>query len=394
MKICILSAFEDSMLKDTGASVRIYNLSKGLASLGYDVELVLPKNQESYEYIDGVKVHELSGFIPKKLMEAIGRLMGVDRATTLFFYDLFFIHKVSKIISKSNIVQFEQQSAGALLVPIAAKILKKPVVIDCHDIFQALRVKNTNVQRRIFETFFEKMVYKLADLILAVSGKEKHFLLSRGIGKDKIEVIPNGVDTRAFQGSKADSGVRKKYGLTGHQVVVFVGNMEYPPNQEAVNLIAQKIAPKVQRSVEDVKFIVVGRNKGIIYPNLIFTGVVDDLAEVLVASDVAIAPLLNGSGTRLKILEYFSCSLPVVSTQIGVEGLDVINGVHVLVEDNMDEFASKIVDLLNDRNLSKQLGNAAREMVINKYDWANMVTCLTETYRHCLLKKTVETHIR
>jgi glycosyltransferase involved in cell wall biosynthesis len=386
MKICILSAFEDSMSKDTGASVRIYNLSKGLASLGYDVKLIVPKNKEYRERIDGVEVHGLKGCLPLGFLKAISRLMGISRPTTLFFYDFLFIHRVNRIIRESDILQVEQQSAGGLIIPIAAKVLRKPVVIDCHDTFQALRVRNTSTQRKLFETFFEKIVYKFAKLILTVSNKEKEFLFSLGISRDNIEVVPNGVDTRAFSRSIDTAKIRERYGLTGHRTVVFVGNMEYQPNKEAVRLISSRIAPKVENSINGVKFLIVGRADGTTYSNLIFTGVVDNVAPILAASDSAIAPLIHGSGTRLKILEYFSSSLPVVSTAIGVEGLDVKNGIQALIENNVEKFASQLICLLNNEQLSKQLGQAARDLVVSKYDWTKIVINLNKVYQYLLFR--------
>jgi glycosyltransferase involved in cell wall biosynthesis len=384
LKICILSAFEDSMLKDTGASVRIYNLSRYLASKGNTVELIIPKHTEACESIEGVTVHSLKGLLPRRLLEAISRLIGVSRPTTLFFYDPLFIQRASLVIRMSDIVQFEQQSAGALLIPIVAKFFRKPVVIDCHDTFQALRVKNTNSLRKFFETFLEKMVYRFASLILTVSDKEKQFLFSLGIDRDNIAVIPNGVDTKAFNKSIDTAKIRELYSLTGHRVVVFVGNMEYSPNREAVRLLSSEIAPMVEHAIKDVKFLIVGRLSGQMYTNLSFTGTVDTVAPILVASDVAVAPLLNGSGTRLKILEYFSCSLPVISTTVGMEGLEIRNGVHALVEDDMNLFASKLIQLLNDKKLSRQLGQSARALVVNSYDWSIVAGCLNKAYQHLL----------
>ena len=381
MRICILSAFEDSMRKDTGASVRIYNLSKGLAGLGNQVELILPKYAESCERVDGITVRSYRGFFPRKLLKLISKFLGVLRPTALFFYDPVFIEKVSQTIRKSDLVQFEQQSAGLLLIPIVAKIFRKPVVIDCHDTFQALRVKNTSLMRKILESAIEKTIYRFASIILVVSEKEKQFLCSFGIDRDCIEVIPNGVDTKAFSPSQ-NAEVRLRYGLTGYRVVAFVGNMEYLPNQEAVRLIALKIAPAVTKVVKNAKFLVIGRISGITYSNLTFTGTVDSVAPILAASEVAIAPLLHGSGTRLKILEYLSCGLPVVSTTVGAEGLNVKNGVHVIIEDDLDAFASKLTELLTDTQLSARLGQSARELAVEKYDWSNIASDLNKLFRN------------
>lgn len=364
--------------------MRIYNLSKRLVSLGYDVKLVIPRNRECCENIDGVKVHAFKGFFPLRALKLISRWIGISKPTTLFSYDFSFICKASRIIRKSDIVQVEQQSAGGLLVPIAVKVFKKPVVVDCHDAFQALRVKNTNTLRRILETFVERIIYSYASAILVVSEKERQFLLSMGIGMGRIWVIPNGVDTKAFGKFRDTAEIRKRYGLTGYRTIVFVGNMEYPPNKEAVRLIALRIAPKVVNSAGEAKFLIIGRWVMPTYPNLIFTGVVDDVASILAASDIAIAPLYHGSGTRLKILEYFSSSLPVVSTTIGVEGLDVKDGIHVLIEDDLNVFASKVIQLLNDKQLSRQLGQSARELVVNNYDWNRIAGCLSKVYQNLL----------
>jgi len=378
MKICIVSAFEDTLQKDTGPSVRIYNLAKSLATLGNGVEMVLPKFKETCENIDGVTVHFLKGFFPKKLLEQISKLFGILRPTSFFSYDPLFIYKACKIIQASDVVQFEQQSAGAILVPVIAKILRKPIVVDCHNVFQPLKIRETNFVRKIIEISIEKMVYRFANMILTVSEKERLILLSYAIGKVQIEVVPNGVDTRIFSKPVNAMKLREYYGLINKRAVVFVGNMQYAPNKEAVHLIATKIAPEVEKTIKGAKFLIVGRIDGPKHTNLDYFGVVENVVPLLAASDVAIAPLLNGAGTRLKILEYFSCGLPVVSTTVGVEGLEVRNCTHVMIEDDMAVFASKLIQLLNDSKLSKQLGQSARQLAIEKYDWTKIASHLNE----------------
>jgi glycosyltransferase involved in cell wall biosynthesis len=366
------------MLKDTGPSVRIYNLSKNLVAMGNDVAMVLPKFTETVENIDGISVHYLKGFFPKKILEMISKLIGILRPTSLFFYDPLFVYKACKIIQKSDVVQFEQQSAGALLIPIVAKIFKKPIIVDCHNIFQSLKISETNLTRKIIETSIEKMIYRFANIILTVSEKEKQIFSSYAIGKAQIEVIPNGVDTAIFSKPVNVAKLREDYGLTNNHVVIFVGNMEYEPNKEAVRLIATKIAPEVKKVVKNVTFLIVGRVNGPTYAILNYVGVVKNVVPLLVVSDVAIAPLLNGGGTRLKILEYLSIGLPVVSTTIGAEGLGVKNGTHAIIEDDLTVFASKLIQLFNDPKLSHKLGQSARQLAIEKYDWTKIASHLNE----------------
>jgi glycosyltransferase involved in cell wall biosynthesis len=261
-------------------------------------------------------------------------------------------------------------SSGALLIPLVSVIFKKPLAFDCHDTFQALRAKNTTILRKLLETSIEKLAYRFADLISVVSEQEKQYLLSLGIGKRRISVIPNGVDTKYFHKSKNKIEDKKKYGFESFQTVVFVGNMSYSPNAEAIQLLSSKIAPKVAEIVKDVKFLVVGKlQEQISLPGIEFTGFVDNLPGFLCCSDVAVAPLLHGSGTRLKILEYFSCGLPVVSTSIGAEGLAVKDGVNIFIENSIEGFSLRIISLLKNRDLSEHVGDSARTLVERSYDW-------------------------
>jgi len=374
VKVCILSSFEDSLSKDTGYSVRMYNLAKGLAKLGHEVHFVMPNYGVGYNRFGGINVYYVRGFLPREILAFLSMLLGVAKTSSLYFYDPIFVFKVSKIIRGADIVQIEQQSAGGIIVPIIAKVWKKTIIVDCHDVFQALRIKHVNRIRRVIETFLETITYRFADFFITVSDNEKKVLVSYGIENNRIEVIPNGVDTEHFSDcSRIDSRlVKRRYGLENFKVVVFVGNMEYLPNKEAAELVVSTIAPKVVDKVHDVKFLIIGRHQqdfNVNSPNIFFTGVVDDVAKLLIPSDLAIAPLLHGSGTRLKVVEYFSAGLPVISTTIGVEGLDVCNGVDVIIEDDVNNFASKIIELLEDEDRRTKIGSSARLLALEKYDW-------------------------
>lgn len=383
MKICFLGCLDDLLLKDTGAPIRTYYLAKNLAKLGHVIHIVIPGDRETFEWTDKVIVHSISGLVPYWILRFFSRLVGVAKATSLFLYDLSFILRSRHIILNSDVIQIEGSVSSALITLFVNRIFRKPIIVDCHDAFQALSIKYQNPLRKILEIFLEKTTYKHAELILAVSEKEKDFLVRNGIPHDRIVVIPNGVDTEAFRPSMENTKVRARYDLKHSYTVVFVGNMEYSPNKEAADLITSNIAPRTLSQLDNVRFLIVGRIPPKLVAdssNVIFTGVVENVAEFLTTSDMAIAPLLHGSGTRLKILEYLSCGLPVVSTAIGVEGLEVENGVNILIEDNIDKFAVKIIDLLADRESRVRLSKAAREFVMEKYDWRIIAKQLDTIY--------------
>lgn len=358
------------MQEDAGYSVRTFNLAKGLAESGNIVNVVLPKDRFAHEVVGGVSVYGFKGVIPRAMLEVLSKIMGISRPTSIYFYDFLFAFRIGRLIREVDVVQLEQQAPGGLLIPFIRTVLKRPVVLDCHDVFQTSRLQHAGMLRKILENFFEKLAYNSADLILTVSENEKKRLVSTGFGKRRIEVVPNGVDTKLFTVYGEQAEIRKKYGLEGFRTVIFVGNLEYWPNREAAQTLSSLIAPRILDSVKNSKFVVVGKSREKMkLPRLVFTGFVSDLPEILNASDVAVAPLFHGTGTRLKILEYFSCGLPVVSTSIGAEGLDVKDGVNIFIEDDMQNFALRVVELLKNANLASGMGKAGRKLVTSTYDW-------------------------
>ena len=105
------------MQKDTGASVRIYNIAKSLVEIGHNVTVVLPRINSTREIIDGVKVYSSRGLLPKPMLNVLKRFVNVGRPTALYFYDFLFISRILPFIMDADVVQIEQQSSGGLLIP-------------------------------------------------------------------------------------------------------------------------------------------------------------------------------------------------------------------------------------------------------------------------------------
>jgi glycosyltransferase involved in cell wall biosynthesis len=114
--------------------------------------------------------------------------------------------------------------------------------------------------------------------------------------------------------------------------------------------------------------------------NVRFTGRVASTAEALAAAQVAVAPVRHGSGTRLKLLEYFAAGLPVVCTPKAAEGLEVEDGRHVRLAETPREIAVAVRGLHADPQACAELGAAARALVEARYDWRAQVPSLLEIY--------------
>jgi glycosyltransferase involved in cell wall biosynthesis len=156
-------------------------------------------------------------------------------------------------------------------------------------------------------------------------------------------------------------------------VVLFQGNLGYPPNIDAAQWLATAVAPLIRSAVPAAEVRLVGRpgeNVTQLHRPGVLTvvGEVPSMEEELAGASVAVVPIRYGSGTRVKILESFANRVPVVSTTLGAEGLDVEDGVHLLLADDPEELAAATVRLLGDRELRVRLSEAAEERYLDRYD--------------------------
>jgi len=174
-----------------------------------------------------------------------------------------------------------------------------------------------------------------------------------------------------------------------HLEIVFSGNLEYPPNIEAIRFFRDRIWPAL-RTRPGLKWKIVGKNPEAIRDLVVqdsriwVTGFVEDAVAALAASQVAIVPVLSGSGTRVKILEAWAAATPVVSTSLGAEGLSEA-GEHLVVADDPREFAAAVSRLLDSPADRRRIGTAGRRLYEQRYTWPAAWECLgtvLETARH------------
>jgi sugar transferase (PEP-CTERM/EpsH1 system associated) len=228
--------------------------------------------------------------------------------------------------------------------------------------------------------FWEERSLCQFDGILTVSPLELAWIKKHAPAAE-VELIPNGVDTKSF--SVAD-GSRVDYSI------VFTALMNYPPNIDAAVWFCDEILPIVRSKHPEICFKIVGDKPG---PEVLalaqskgvqVTGRVPDVRPYLSESLALVVPLRSGGGTRLKILEAMAMGRPVVSTYQGAEGLEITDGVNILLADSPEEFAQHIFALIADPQLGRRLGAAGRYLVETKYDWK---TCLSqlEDFYHVLL---------
>ena len=227
---------------------------------------------------------------------------------------------------------------------------------------------------------FEARICRLADAVVVVSAEDGRFL--RRLEPDlQPLVLPNGVDVSLYHSQLGDT-----FHLE-HPCLVFTGKMDYRPNVDAMTWFHRHIWPLIQATHPEVHLYVVGKgyHKALAPlkadPAVTVTGLVPEILPYFGGADVYIAPLRMGSGTRLKLLEAMAAALPIVSTTIGAEGLDVEPGQQAIIVDTPEAFAASCCALLEDPERRRRLGAAARRHAVTHYDWQQLVPQLNALYR-------------
>jgi glycosyltransferase involved in cell wall biosynthesis len=140
--------------------------------------------------------------------------------------------------------------------------------------------------------------------------------------------------------------------------------------------------PTICYEVPDAEFWIVGShpNREIWRlaesPGIHVTGTVQDVRPFYAMAKVAVAPYRYGEGTKIKVVEAMACGTPVVSTSIGCQGLDVIDGKHLLIADGEADFSRRVIELLRDPERGQALAAAARGLAVEKYAWKKLVSDL------------------
>lgn len=195
-------------------------------------------------------------------------------------------------------------------------------------------------------------------------------------------VVPNGYQEPEKPVGREDVGAPP--------IVLFAGLMFYPPNAYGARWLVREVLPHLQRLVPDLRLRLVGTADPLVQqlhapPAVTVVGRVPDIVTELERADLVAVPIRFGSGTRVKILEAFSHRLPVVSTTIGAEGLDLESDRHLLIADTPEDFAAACARLLGDRGLRLRLVDEASRRFHERHRWAlSRQVVLDLAYRHAL----------
>ena len=393
MKILILSPTQP-IPTTNGARLRIFNFIKNLSKKNSITLISL--NHKDGSYVKNLeielskycqKVYGVKHFKPKSLALFHWFLSNKPYRHVKCYNALFKKTLKSELITnRYDVVLCNFLDMAQYLVNIKKYCKSTLFVIDQHNADELWYEKFARMESPLLKVFGRENIkrlrrrqrtdYKVFDLCLSVSEEDAEFT-KRSLGNSmKVVVSPNGVDLDYFfPCAEHKSG----------NVVLFCGSMDSTMNQDAVHYFYNKVFPKVKIQIPNAQFIIVGRKPPLKIKNLhnnkdiIVTGTVDDVRPFYEKASVVVAPFRLGGGTKLKIPEAMAMKVPIVSTPIGCQGIDVQNGKHIWIADNDSEFAERVIETLT--RTSDRMIDEAYRLVFELYSWENIVNDVEKVIR-------------
>jgi len=283
------------------------------------------------------------------------------------------------------------------LAPYLSLVPQVPAILNHHNIEsqmmarRAERSSNTPVrfvfqwQARLLRAL-ERRWAPAARRNLVVSELDEERLVATVNGA-VVDVVPNGVDTDYFKSPRERSVIRPRS-------MVFVGALNWYPNRSAMQWFLAEIFPLIRDRHPDATITIVGSNPSAGSDEFVenisgvtFPGEVPDIRPFVSRSAVYVCPMLEGGGTRLKILDALAQGIPLVATRVAVEGIPAQNGHEALLADDARSFADAVCSLFDDPPAGERLAYAGRALVETAFDWKAIGIRLRAAYEAAVLSR-------
>ena len=221
---------------------------------------------------------------------------------------------------------------------------------------------------------FELNALETVDGVAAITRKDAAFF-RKYCSKPVID-IPFGVYPEQFD---------PKYEIEGKPKFYHIGSMNWMPNEEGIRWFVDEVLPKTVEKVPDFVYHLAGRSMpewltSMKNPHVDVVGEVPDAKEFVTNHDIAIVPLLSGSGIRIKIIESMALGKTVITTRVGAEGILYDEEVNIIIAENKAKMVEAIRSLNENPETAVRIGQAARKLVEETYDNRKIIARLLMFY--------------
>lgn len=378
-----------------GGTIGIYNYTRGFAEAGHEVTLAclngikhnIDIEEASIELKKYATVYIFDIDTNVKPIPAFINLFSKQSYNAIRFFNRNFEQFLVNLLNSEtyDIIQVEGTFV-AMYFDVLKLYSKAPIVLRQHNveyqIWERLAINETNffkkwylnlLSKRLYN--FEKEIVNKFDAVVPVTPDDGKLFEKLGCIKP-IFISPAGIDTNYWKPSTNENPFH----------IFHLGSLEWMPNREAFLWFLKEVWPLILKMDKRFKLFIAGKNmpgtmKQMVFENVVMVGEVKDGADFVKDKSITVVPLLSGSGIRLKILEAMAASKLVISTTIGAQGIDYIDGKNILIADIPEEFARIFKQIALNQSHYQQVSKNGYELIISKYSNEAVIQRLLNFYK-------------
>ncbi len=377
-----------------GGPIAMNNIIEGLCEAGHSVKVLAINTNKYFTNVEDIplkyreKTNIELGYIDLSIkpVPAFLNLFTNESYHVSRFVSTDFEQILRKILDENSydIVQIETLFMSPY-INIIRELSDSKVVLRAHNIEHMIWKRIASVTRNPLKKVYLKHLYRTLenyertilnsyDGIIPISSEDEGFF--KDASKVPVKAISFGINFENFQRSD-------KY---PDEISLFhIGAMNWMPNEEGISWFLDKVWPLVHKKHSDLKLYLAGRempqwlvNSNI--PNVVVVGEVPDAHEFIRSKCISIAPLLSGSGIRIKIIESMALGKPVISTTIGAEGINYTSGKNIIIADDENKMADAVSSLASDREYCESVGRNAADLIDKEHNNKKLIESLAEFY--------------
>lgn len=382
---------------DTGGTIVTYYLLRHLARRGHHVT-VWPISEVRGTPQLGEGIELLSQTFPVPRQHSLGCLLLSTLTARPYAISRYLDRTASREIAKAldhsryDVVQVDHLHLAEYSLAVERR-KQPPRVLLVHNVESVLWERLADVEPHLVKkAFWKHQAWKLRRYEAAVLSQYDAVVALSPIDAARLQqlcpcahvvAIPPGVDNGLFHSSDISE---EPYS------VAFLGPLDWWPNADGARWFCREVWPKVKTRVPRARCYIVGRHPptdllSYTHQDVILMGYVPDVSHIIACASVFVVPIRIGSGVRLKILHALAMGKAVVTTSLGCEGLELVDGKHLWIADTAQEFADRVSALLQDPAARRRLGETGLQHVRARYRWPDAAEALEALYQRLCARR-------
>lgn len=380
-----------------GGCIAMNNITNGLIDEGIQVKVLtistdkhpFQKNNYTEAYLEKTKIEACYVDTKVNVIDAFAALVTADSYNISRFFtpDFNTLLKNTLEQNKFDVVHIESLFMTPYIDTIR-KYSKAKVLLRSHNlehlIWERLAESAKNKAKKLYLKHlakqlkkYEKKILPEIDTVAAITSEDYKRYKKLGCKTDQLLTIPFGIDIDQYQ--------YQCYEGSGN-TFFHLGSMNWNPNIEAVDWLMQMIWPALEKKNKNISLSLAGRDMSDRYQiyqgkQVSIDGEIASAHNYLHQKGIMLVPLLSGGGMRVKIIEGMALGCPIITTSVGIEGINAKHEKHVLIADSKEDFADCIERLSKSPELATQLSKNARTLVEKKYDNNKIIKDLILAYQ-------------